>query len=96
MRRCKITPRACRRTSAPCCADCGEENCQVRCENSPKRCNCWEDKPPAKAREHKVSALQVVFLHERGSTQKEIAAQLGCGRSTVCKILQEMGVTRGG
>lgn len=95
MRRCKIPPTSCcHRHSAPCCKDCREKGCAARCQNDPRRCGCWEDKPPKRERKRKVSPLQVVGLYSAGRTQAEIAAQLGCCRNTVAAILREAGVGR--
>lgn len=96
MRRCKIAV-GCKRADKPCCTDCSDKTCQARCQNSPGRCKCWEDGPPPRHRERKVSSLQVAYLYgQLGMTQLEIAGQMGCGRSTVCNILREMGVRKRG
>lgn len=92
-RRCNIPPSGCRhRYSTPCCKDCKEANCAVRCLNDPKWCNCWEDKPPKRRRGHKVDALLVAALHGKGLSGREIARWVGCCEKTVRGILQELGV----
>jgi len=98
MRRCNIPPPSCRYpVTTPCCKDCRATGCPARCENDPRYCNCWSDKPPKQKRTRKVSTLQVAFLYGQvGLTQAEIAGQLGCARSTVCNILRELGVTKHG
>lgn len=95
MRRCKI-PVGCKRSDKPCCADCEIKACPARCENSPQRCNCWEEGPPPRTRERKVDSLRVAYLYSTGMGQKEIAFQLGCCRNTVSSILRELGVGRYG
>ncbi len=98
MKRCNIPPSSCqRRRAAPCCADCGKIGCPARCQNDPRYCNCWSDRPLKQKKARKVNTLQVAFLYGQvGLTQAEIAGQLGCSRSTVCNILREMGVAKHG
>lgn len=97
MRRCNIQPSVCRHSrAAPCCKDCSEADCSSRCQNTPERCNCWEDKPPHKKRERKVDSLQVAWLYGQGLSQVKIAEWLGCDRKTVIAILHEMGVGKFG
>lgn len=95
MRHCTIAT-GCKKPDKPCCTDCPDKACLARCQNSPSRCKCWEDGPRRKARGHKIGTLPVVYLHEKGLTQMEIAKQLGCSRHTVGNILREMGVGRFG
>lgn len=94
MRQCTIPPSSCcHPDSTPCCKDCQERGCPARCLNDPARCHCWEDKPPRKKRERKVSPLHVAYLYgQAGLTQAEIARQLGCSIKAVAAILREMGV----
>ena len=97
MRRCTIPPSACIHPySTPCCKDCGEKGCKVRCQNDPAFCNCWADQPPRQKRKRKVDAGQVVWLYEQGLTQAQIAEMKQCNRKTVSAVLREMGVTRHG
>lgn len=94
MRRCNIPPSSCRHPDrTPCCKDCREKGCPVRCQNDPARCGCWEDKPPRQKRTRKVDPLQVAWLYAQGLTQREIAAWLGCCKSRVSQVLREAGVT---
>ena len=96
MRRCKIAV-GCKNPDKPCCVDCSDKTCQARCQNSPSRCKCWEEGPPPKHPERKVSSFKVAYLYGQVElSQAEIAQQLGCARSTVCNILLEMGVRKGG
>ena len=97
MKTCKIAPSSCRhRYTTPCCKDCQEADCPVRCQNDPGICGCWADRPPRRKQKRKVDSLQAVWLHEQGLTQAEIAGQLGCCKNTVGTILREMGVSRFG
>ena len=96
MRHCKI-PVGCTREDKPCCADCGDETCEARCWNSPKRCSCWAEGPLTKReRVRKIDDLQVALLYGKDLTQSEIARQLGCARSTVYASLKRMGVGKYG
>lgn len=99
MRRCTIPPTNCGKPDNPCCADCGDKTCVLRCQNDPKRCGCWKEGPPPrklKNRGRKVDSLRVAYLYAQGVSQKEIAWQLGYSRSTVCNILNELEVGRHG
>ncbi|MBD5118542.1 MAG: helix-turn-helix domain-containing protein [Clostridiales bacterium] len=91
MRRCKISV-GCKRADKLCCTDCSDKTCQARCQNSPSRCKCWEEGPPPRQRERKVSSLQVAWLYSQGFSQAEVARRLGCCRNTVIAILRELGV----
>ncbi|MDE6922334.1 MAG: helix-turn-helix domain-containing protein [Oscillospiraceae bacterium] len=96
MKRCKI-PVGCKLADKPCCADCEVWACEARCWNSPKRCGCWEERPPTRKREghpqpRKVDDLKTALLYCRGMSRKEIARQLGCSVTTVSRALQRLGV----
>ncbi len=95
MRRCNIPPSTCRHPhTTPCCKDCGDKTCKVRCQNDPELCCCWTDRPPRQKRERKFDGTQMLRLHAQGLSQTQIAQFLGCSRNTVGSALREMGVTR--
>ena len=102
MRRCKIAPTGCTRPGKPCCADCGDKTCAVRCWNSPKRCNCWTEGPPPgtrgprKSAPRKADPLKAAWLYSQGFPKAEIARRLGCCRNTVTTMLREAEVDRHG
>lgn len=92
MRRCKIST-GCKLPDKPCCADCRDRTCPARCRNAPQRCGCVEEGPPPRARERhggtprKVDRLKVAWLRAQGYSIRRIADDLGCSKTTVCKIL---------
>jgi len=99
VRRCNIPPPRCRhRYVAPCCVDCGETDCPVRCMNSPDRCRCWEEGPAVKERKlgRRVDTARIAQLYDQGLTQAQIAEQVGCCKQTVLAVLRELGVEKHG
>lgn len=95
MRQCRIAS-CCKLAHHPCCADCKDKTCQVRCQNSPERCGCWEDYAPRtyRPRKSKIDHQELLRLHGQGLTQREIAKKLGCAPSLVAYTLRKMGVSR--
>ena len=84
MRQCRIY-RCGKTRSAMCCVDCDAENCANRCKNHPDRCRCWEDVAVRSQgqRQDVFDHHQIVALRAQGKKILEIAAIVGCGRSTV-------------
>lgn len=101
MRRCEIAPTSCRhRDSTPCCKDCRETGCKVRCQNDPAKCHCCADKPPRQkipnAKRLRIDREKIYSLYQQGASQRKIAERMGCCLATVNNALREMGVTRYG
>lgn len=97
MRRCKIAS-CCKLAHHPCCADCKDKTCTVRCWNSPECCGCWEDSSPVskRSRKSKIDRQELLRLHGQGLLQREIAQRVGCSASSVSAALRKMGVRRYG
>ena len=98
MRRYKI-PSGCKLPHRPCCADCKDRACEVRCLNSPERCGCYWEEPepsPKRARRSKIDRKELLRLHKLGLLQRDIAARMGCSVAMVSATLREMGVRRYG
>ena len=92
MKWCKIAPGKCKRPGGPCCKDCANKACQVRCLNDPKWCGCfWEDKPLPRNKP-RLDRDEIVRLYKSGLPQRVVASQLGCSKSSVSAVLKEMGV----
>ena len=91
MKWCKIAPGKCKRPGGPCCKNCVDKTCRVRCLNDPRWCGCfWEDKPLPRNKP-RLDREEIARLYEAGLLQREIASRLGCSTSGVSAVLKEIG-----
>lgn len=93
MRRCKIAPNSCKNPDKPCCRNCAAEYsnaCLNHCENSPDRCGLSTNIKPVKSASQKTDWDEIYRLYKTGVSQRDIARQLGCGKSTVCGAIHKM------